>query len=430
MIAARGRGRSIAIMQHPPDDREDDHDDDLVRAARAGDWDAAEQLLNQGAENVGPALVAAVQAGRLATAQLLLDRSIGVVGRRTTWTFVFGALVEACRFGAGDIVEAILEHVSRHHSRSDREPLEHFLSIQRGAGPSPLAMAARAGHLSVVELLLGHPVDVNEISGAGTALQMACLGQQHDVVELLVEHGARINACVRPAPLHIATTAGDSKLVALLVSLGAEVDRQCGCGFTALMTAVRAGRADLVELLLLDGGADTEARGYCGETALLLACRDAATLGIAAMLLERGACVSDRRALVLACSNQNVACVELLLGFGAAVHEPVPGKQSALSTAVCLGDKALVHLLLRHSDDTGRTTGSVIGYCVRTCNAPMALYLLRGGGSMPPDASRAELELLNDWLLAGYKQKHAECERLTYGIPHMLASASGFRAKP
>ena len=66
--------------------------------------------------------------------------------------------------------------------------------MKSGAKPSPLHLAARGGHLDVVNLLLEHGVDVNTMSDAGTALHEAGLYGKTEVVKSLLAHGVNVDA--------------------------------------------------------------------------------------------------------------------------------------------------------------------------------------------------------------------------------------------
>ncbi len=76
----------------------------------------------------------------------------------------------------------------------------------------------------------------------------------------------------RSTPLHIATAEHRSSFVALLLSRGADIDRQDGAGHTALHMAAALGFLDLVQLLV-HNGANMSLRNNQGMTALDFAVR-------------------------------------------------------------------------------------------------------------------------------------------------------------
>jgi ankyrin repeat protein len=61
-------------------------------------------------------------------------------------------------------------------------------------GETALHLAAGEGHLEIVKLLLEHGADVNAKTAYETALHLAA-GEGHlEIVKLLLEHGADVNA--------------------------------------------------------------------------------------------------------------------------------------------------------------------------------------------------------------------------------------------
>jgi ankyrin repeat protein len=97
-------------------------------------------------------------------------------------------------------------------------------------------------------------------------------------------------------PLHVAASQGHVKMVALLLSRGADI-AATALGHTALHRAAEGGHKDVV-MLLLDGGADVHATDYGGTTAL----HEGAKRGdkdVVALLLDKGADVIATDALVL-----------------------------------------------------------------------------------------------------------------------------------
>jgi ankyrin repeat protein len=90
---------------------------------------------------------------------------------------------------------------------------------------------------------------------------------------MLVAHGARVNVRNKSGatPLHTAALGGDSEVVKLLLDHGAEINaRDQESGATPLSYAASLGRGEVVELLLARG-ADLTLRNTRGQTPLDLA---------------------------------------------------------------------------------------------------------------------------------------------------------------
>jgi ankyrin repeat protein len=102
-----------------------------------------------------------------------------------------------------------------------------------------------------VKAFLENGVDVNVKNEAGlTPLHVAVIGDDEELVRLLITSGADINARMSNrlarTPLHIAAVRGYKKLVALLVADGAYVSIKDGQGRTPLDLAKLGGRTEIV----------------------------------------------------------------------------------------------------------------------------------------------------------------------------------------
>jgi len=109
-----------------------------------------------------------------------------------------------------------------------------------------------------------------------SALHLAAFSGVPGAVQLLLEHGADINARARSkfknTPLQAALLAGQLATSKLLLERGADPLVRQAHGFTPLQEAALHGRRDLVDVLL-DAGAELDARANDGRTALTEALR-------------------------------------------------------------------------------------------------------------------------------------------------------------
>lgn len=128
---------------------------------------------------------------------------------------------------------------------------------KNGFGQTPLHRAAANGAINVVELLLAHGADINAVSNAGyTPLHQALLfGSIHKaVIATLLRKGANANAMNSrdgQTALHKAIDRGDIEIVRLLLEYGADVNAVTKHGATSLHFA-RNSRA-ITELLIERG---------------------------------------------------------------------------------------------------------------------------------------------------------------------------------
>ncbi len=129
---------------------------------------------------------------------------------------------------------------------------------------TPLHRFARAGDLELVELLIQHGADVNARSHIGTPLHLALAGNDgklpdrwRDIVAVLLNAGAEIDAPVDPdtdcwTPLHQACNDGFLEAVQYLVEQGARIDLHRD-GLTPLLIAEGNEFDEIAEFLRLNG---------------------------------------------------------------------------------------------------------------------------------------------------------------------------------
>ena len=148
---------------------------------------------------------------------------------------------------------------------------------------SPLLLAAKAGHLEIVDHLLDRGARVNERCRyyQGMPLYWACRHGHLEVVKLLVERGAdpSLSDGAKETPLFAASMAGHVEVVAFLVAQKATcLDAVDNLRQTSLYRATVYGHADVVRVLL-EAGADPTIPNDKGTTPMALARRHARQRG-------------------------------------------------------------------------------------------------------------------------------------------------------
>ncbi|MCJ1268483.1 hypothetical protein MMC22_008371 [Lobaria immixta] len=111
---------------------------------------------------------------------------------------------------------------------SDHISSRRFTSRKDNYGRTPLFWAATRGHRDVVEFLLDHGARINSKDRSNlTALHIAVTGEYQDVVSLLLDRSARIEgkASYGDTPLIRAIQANSKDTIKLLLERGARVDR-------------------------------------------------------------------------------------------------------------------------------------------------------------------------------------------------------------
>lgn len=176
----------------------------------------------------------AVRDGKLRLLQKLLENKDGhevikLMGEKTN-----GAtpLLMAARYGHLELVEYLLECCSA--------PVEVGGSVSFDGetieGAPPLWAASAAGHLKVVQSLLGHGASVNSTTLTNsTPLRAACFDGHLDIVKYLVEHSADLEVANRHGHtcLMISCYKGHKDIAQYLLEKGADVNRKSVKGESA-----------------------------------------------------------------------------------------------------------------------------------------------------------------------------------------------------
>ena len=254
----------------------------VIEAVKAGDLAIAGTLIEQGADVNAPqgdgatALHWASHRNDLEAAALLIAAGADVnaaneLGATSLWL--------AAVNGSATMVERLLE--------AGADP-----NVSLKMGETPLMAAARSGNVRTVERLLagGAEIDAAEHEREQTALMWAVAQQHPDVVRVLIQKGADLEARSKvyyqlentagntntsgnfrmarggSTPLLFAARNGDVETAKVLVEAGAKVNDPAASGASALVVAAHSAHSPLA-IYLLDQGADPNAAD-AGYTAL------------------------------------------------------------------------------------------------------------------------------------------------------------------
>ncbi len=222
----------------------------LHQAAHDGDQVKAEGLLNSGADvnernnsQLTPLHLAAAR-NRVETAKLLIDRGAAIDAQDEMG---LTPLHLATRSGNAAVIELLAGNGVNPEVRGKAFGIT-------GNEVAPLHLAASQGDTGTAEaLIVSAKANVNgrSLATQRTPLHYAAEGDRMAVADLLLQHGAEVDAqdAYGETPLHYAVREGSVATVELLISQGADVNARNGSGSTPLTFAVNQGHRKIVEIL-------------------------------------------------------------------------------------------------------------------------------------------------------------------------------------
>jgi len=206
----------------------------LIWAAARNDMETMELLLSAGVDVNGTNDygATALYAAAAESASVALVKKLLEAGANANTSLMSGetALMQASRLGDLETVRALLA--------AGADPNKQ----EKNGGQTALMWAAAESHPKVVAELVQNKADVNAHSNSGyTALMFSARGDAKSARTMLGA-GADPNAAMpgsKQTALIIASTMGQTDVVAALLEKGADPNLHDGNGFTALHSAVR-----------------------------------------------------------------------------------------------------------------------------------------------------------------------------------------------
>ncbi|KAI4109132.1 MAG: hypothetical protein LQ339_001938, partial [Xanthoria mediterranea] len=228
--------------------------------------DAEPSMVEDYEDNYGciTALQCAAEGGDVAAIRLLVANGARLHVERDD-SYFKSALHAAAYFGNINNMNVLLE-------------LGSDVDLRGGTSGTCLQAAAITGRTGAMAILLDAGADINEhhVGGYGSALIAAITNTKHKAVELLLARGANPSlgaGRMSHFPIIAAASLSENEdMVQLLIDAGADVNAQGGRWHTALQSAAVGGNVGSMRVLL-DAGADVNAVGGVYGSALSAAYR-------------------------------------------------------------------------------------------------------------------------------------------------------------
>ncbi|KAJ6537649.1 ankyrin repeat-containing domain protein [Mycena capillaripes] len=359
----------------------------LHAAAAAGGLEMTSLLLDHGANvniqegRYSTALQTASVHGQAEVVKLLVTRGADVNLRGRGERYHATALREAWTRGFKIIVDFLVENGAEMHTQNIDADLRRAsevgdavvvrMLISKGADTNApeghiigtaLQAAAANAHIEVIRILLENAADVNAQGGCyGTALQAASLHGHSRVVRLLIKKGADVNiqrGDYYGTALEAASAHGHTRVVGLLICNGADVNVPGGPSGAAIRTAANNNHKDVARLLIQNGaniviqvhyGLGLEIAYVEGDIDRL---RILVQRAVEAKLPDVQA--HHGNALWGAIEHGKAAAVDLLLDSGADVNTKDERHRTALYVAASCGYEDVIRVLVEHGVDVNR----------------------------------------------------------------------------
>gem|GEM_PF-854388 len=369
----------------------------LINASRNGHTEIVELLLGSGADvnteqknkkndtnyTINTPLISASEKGHTEIVKMLLDAGAKVNIKKFDGT---SALIVASQNGHTDIVKMLLDAGAKVNNSLEPNswdmlavsPYTSFNLTIAGEG-TPLILASQSGHADIVKILLDAGAKVNaKTVNDWTPLMLAAEYGHTEVVRMLLDAGAKVNAQAKNkwiylsknpeiiryvgmaelsvlnkgTPLMLASREGHAKIVKMLLGAGAKVNAMTSSGRTSLMLAAENGHVELVKLLL-DSGAKVDSSS---DTASLNLAARGGHSDIVKLLLDAKAKVNSKSkdintAIYAAAIGGHTETVKLLRDAGAEIDAKSDNTEGVLIYAAEQGKTEGVKLLLQAGVD-------------------------------------------------------------------------------
>jgi len=291
---------------------------------------------------------------------------------------------------------------------------------KKSCNETPLHNATNQQKFKTVELLLEHGADVNATNGEEkTALHLCCEQNNYEIAELLIKHHANVNIEDQDdkTALLLCCEKKCFKIAELLIKHHANVNLTYTNDKTALHLCCEQNNYTMAQLLI-EHGANVNSTYSNGKTALLICCENK-RFKIAKLLIKHNADVNAKyengqTALHFCCKNDNPEMVELLINHGANVNAKYKKGKTTLYCSSHNSSAKITELLIMHGakidskDQDGKTP---LYRNIENNNTEIAKLLIEHGANV-------NLAYTNDG--NNKTALHLCCEQNNYKIAELL----------
>jgi ankyrin repeat protein len=341
----------------------------FINAARVGDTAKVDKFLREGMDinaknkSGNTALMEACAYGQEDIINLLLDRQADSAVTNNIGETATAKAVRAKQYRAIDLLrtrkaiqtKGIYREIIKY---ADADFVESEFGRWSEADrklvlANMMREACMSGKTEVVKFFLDKGADPNQDKGRPLCTCSGASGSPVEAVQLLLDRGADPNLWEKESPLNRAVGSNRPDVVRLLVERGAKINAQGEKGKTPLIEAMGGGSSmDPILKILLEKGADIRLTDESGYTALMRACGSGRVQAVR-LLLDKGANVNVKikdgsTPLHEAARKGSVEMVELLLQRGADAKAKTAKGNTPLDMASQKGHKNVEALLRRH----------------------------------------------------------------------------------
>jgi ankyrin repeat protein len=293
------------------------------------------------------------------------------------------ALLEAA--GKGDS-EAVKQHLAAGAN----------VNVKRAwYGRTPLHIATWSGQEQIVQLLIEKGASVNaKDKGGWTPLYCAVESGYKNIVELLISNGAYVNATGGVekesfpresgfTALHKAAAVGHMEISQLLIAKGAKLNSRDSTLGTPLHSAAEWGQQNIVQLLI-EKGVNVNSRDNSLRTPLHRATSIGQTATVKFLIGQNAETnakdANGMTSLHIAAFEGNKECLEVLISKGANLNAASMSGETALHLAALKGHKEIVKFLIsKNADANTKAEGGYTALDVSKDWARSEIITLLGG---------------------------------------------------